>query len=85
MDGEGILGLEAACASLTEPGDKVLVLDDGIYGKGFGDFVTMYCGQVTYYSTPYDQAIKPEKLKVFLQENHDFKYATRGLFVIIVL
>ena len=25
LDGEGILGLEAACASLTEPGDRVLV------------------------------------------------------------
>ena len=42
LDGEGILGLEAACASLTEPGDKVLVVDNGIYGKGFADFVTMY-------------------------------------------
>ena len=26
LDGEGILGLEAACASLTEPGDKVLII-----------------------------------------------------------
>ena len=25
LGGEGILGLEAACASLTEPGDRVLV------------------------------------------------------------
>ena len=39
LDGEGILGLEAAIASMTEPGDKVLVLDNGIYGKGFADFV----------------------------------------------
>ncbi len=44
LDGEGILGLEAACASLTEPGDKVLVIDNGIYGKGFADFVSMYGG-----------------------------------------
>ena len=35
LDGEGILGLEAACASLTEPGDRVLVLDNGVFGKGF--------------------------------------------------
>ena len=27
LSGEGILGLEAACASLTEPGDRVLVID----------------------------------------------------------
>lgn len=33
LSGEGILGLEAACASLTEPGDRVLVLDNGIYGE----------------------------------------------------
>ena len=39
LSGEGILGLEAACASMTEPGDRVLVLDNGIYGKGFADFV----------------------------------------------
>lgn len=76
LDGEGILGLEAACASLTEPGDKVLVLDNGIYGKGFGDFVTMYGGEVTYYTTPYDEAITEEGLRGFLEKNHDFKYAT---------
>ena len=28
LGGEGILGLEAACASLTEPGDRVLVIDN---------------------------------------------------------
>ena len=76
LDGEGILGLEAACASLTEPGDKVLVLDNGIYGKGFGDFVTMYGGEVTYYTCPYDEAIEPEDLRAFLENNHNYKYAT---------
>lgn len=33
LGGEGILGLEAACASLTEPGDRVLVIDNGIFAK----------------------------------------------------
>ena len=32
LGGEGILGLEAACASLTEDGDRVLVIDNGIFG-----------------------------------------------------
>lgn len=76
LDGEGILGLEAACASLTEPGDKVLVLDNGIYGRGFADFVTMYGGEVTFFSTPYDEEISVENLQEFLVKNHDFKYAT---------
>lgn len=39
LDGEGILGLEAACAGLTEPGDRVLIIDNGVFGKGFADFV----------------------------------------------
>ena len=31
LNGEGILGLEAACASLTEKGDKVLIIDNGVF------------------------------------------------------
>ncbi len=76
LDGEGILGLEAACASMTEPGDQVLVIDNGIYGKGFADFVTMYGGEATYYTAPYDKPIDIQALELYLRENHDFKYAT---------
>ena len=60
LGGEGILGLEAACASLTEPGDRVLVLDNGIFGRGFGDFVSLYV----------------EALEKYLEQHHDYKYAT---------
>ena len=49
LSGEGILGLEAACASLTEKGDRVLVIDNGIFGRGFDDFVKMYGGEVVYF------------------------------------
>lgn len=76
LDGEGILGLEAACASLTEPGDKVLVLDNGIYGKGFADFVTMYGGIPELYTTDYLQTLDVDALETFLKEHHDYKYAT---------
>lgn len=76
LDGEGILGLEAACASLTEPGDKVLVLDNGIYGKGFADFVSMYGGVPKLYTVDDKNPIDPQALEAFLQENHDYKYAT---------
>lgn len=30
LSGEGILGLEAACASLTEKEDRVLVIENGV-------------------------------------------------------
>ena len=46
---EGILGLEASCASLTEYGDRALVIDNGIFGEDFGEFVTVYEGEATYF------------------------------------
>ena len=76
LSGEVILGLEAACASLTEPGDRVLVLDNGIYGRGFKDFALMYGGEGVYFSDDYSKAINVEKLREFLEVDHDFKYAT---------
>ena len=76
LSGEGILGLEAACASMTEPGDRVLVLDNGIYGAGFADFVSMYGGQPVLYTTDYLNEINVEELDAYLKEHHDFKYAT---------
>lgn len=76
LDGEGILGLEAACASLTEPGDKVLVLDNGIYGKGFADFVSMYGGKPELYTVDDKNPIDPVALEAWLTEHHDYKYAT---------
>ena len=76
LSGEGILGLEAACASLTEAGDRVLVLDNGIYGRGFNGFVEMYGGEGIYFSDDYNKSIDVNKLSEFLEKDHDFKYAT---------
>lgn len=76
LGGEGILGLEAACASLTEPGDRVLVLDNGVFGKGFADFVRMYGGKPVLYTVDYLHTMDVDALKVFLEQDHAFKYAT---------
>lgn len=76
LSGEGILGLEAACASLTEPGDRVLVIGNGIYGDGFADFVSMYGGEVVLYSKEYSKGIDIDELRKFLQKDSNFKYAT---------
>ena len=76
LGGEGILGLEAACASMTEPDDRVLVLDNGIYGKGFADFVSMYGGCPELYSRNYRETLDVPELENFLKEHHDYKYAT---------
>ena len=76
LSGEGILGLEAACASLTDKGDRVLVIDNGIYGEGFKDFVTMYGGEYVLFSSEYTKSIDIDELKAFLDEDSNFKYAT---------
>lgn len=74
--GEGILGLEAACASLTEPGDRVLVIDNGIFGEGFADFVKIYGGEAVIYSKDRTKSIDIEEFRAFLDKDSDFKYAT---------
>lgn len=76
LGGEGILGLEAACASLTEPGDRVLVIDNGVFGKGFADFVSLYGGEPILLTTDYRSPVDPEALRTFLKKDHNFKYAT---------
>lgn len=76
LSGEGILGLEAACASLTEPGDQVLVLDNGIFGKGFADFVRIYGGVPEIYHADYEQTLDVNSLADYLDTHHGYKYAT---------
>ena len=76
LAGEGILALEAACASLTEPGDRVLVLDNGIYGEGFKDFVSIYGGVPVVLSFDHRSGIPAEAVRAYLEKDSDFKYAT---------
>lgn len=76
MNGEGILGLEAACASLTEPGDRVLVLDNGVFGRGFADFISLYGGIPVLAEFDYRRPISQQELKDYLERDHQFKYAT---------
>lgn len=76
LNGEGILGLEAACASLIEPGDRVLCIDNGIFGKGFGDFAKIYGGDVTYFTCDYRREVDADALRSYLKENEEFKVAT---------
>lgn len=76
MCGEAILGLEAACASIIEPGDRVLCIDNGIFGKGFGDFARMYGAEVVYFQSDYRKGTDVDALEKFLKENGSFKMAT---------
>ena len=76
LGGEGMLGLDAACASLTEKGDRVLVIENGIFGEGFYDMVKAYGAEPVFFKSDRKRGISPEKLKEFLEEDSDFKFAT---------
>ena len=63
LGGEGILGLEAAIASLVSPGDDVLCLSNGLYGDGFADFVESYGGEATLVSAADEAALDLDGLR----------------------
>jgi pyridoxamine--pyruvate transaminase len=74
MQGEAILGLEAAAASLIRPGDKVLNLVSGVFGKWFQDFIEKFGGETIELSVPYNEAIDPEDVRRALQQNPGVKF-----------
>ncbi len=74
MQGEAILGLEAAAASLISPGDKVLNLVSGVFGKWFQDFIEKYGGETIELAVPYDEAIDPEHVRRMLSSTPGIKF-----------
>ncbi|WP_049983465.1 alanine--glyoxylate aminotransferase family protein [Halorubrum sp. BV1] len=68
LGGEGILGLEAAIASLVEPGTEVVCLSNGLYGDGFADFVESYGGEATLVSAAYDEPLPLDDLDAVLAD-----------------
>src|SRR5215216_1869641 len=69
MQGEAILGLEAAAAGLLSPGDKVLNLVSGVFGKWFEEFITRFGGETVELAVPYNEAIDPDDVRKALDAN----------------
>lgn len=76
MQAEAILGLEAAVASLLSPGDKVLNLVSGVFGKGMEDFIRAYGGDPVELSVPYNAAVDPDDVRRVLQTIPGIRYLT---------
>ena len=74
MQGEAILGLEAAAACLLSPGDKVLNLVSGVFGKWFELFIEKYGGETIELAVPYNEAIDPDTVRRTLEENPGIKF-----------
>ena len=76
MSGEGMVGLDSACASLTEPKDRVLIIENGLFGAGFADMVKPYGAEPVILSFDTKKGIDVEKVKEFLEKDSNFKFAT---------
>jgi aspartate aminotransferase-like enzyme len=71
MQGEAVLGLEASIACTVNPGDKVLILENGPFGKGFGEYVVNAGGIPVYFRGENNRALDAESVEAFLDNNRD--------------
>jgi len=69
MQGEPVLGLEAAAASLIGEDDTVLNLASGVYGKGFGYWAARYTSNMLEIEVPYNESIDPKSVEDMLKTN----------------
>ncbi len=76
MQGEAVVGLEAAVANILNPGDRVLVLDNGPYGAWFAIYVENHGGEVVRLKEDYTRAINPEKVNEKLEKEKKIKAVT---------
>jgi pyridoxamine--pyruvate transaminase len=66
MQGEAVLGLEAAARSLVRPGMPVLNLVSGVFGKGMGYWLADFGAQLHELEVPYDDAVDADDVDRFL-------------------
>jgi pyridoxamine--pyruvate transaminase len=66
MQGEAVLGLEAAARSLCTRGTPVLNLVSGVFGKGFGSWLSAIGAELHELEVPYDDAIDADAVAAYL-------------------
>jgi pyridoxamine---pyruvate transaminase len=69
MQGEAVLGLEAAARALVRPGMTALNLVSGVYAKWFGVWLAEYGANLVEVEVPYDEAIPVEAVAQALEDH----------------
>ena len=69
MQGEAVLGLEAAARGLVQPGTKVLNLVQGVFGKGMGYWLKDFGAELHELEVPYNDAVDPAEVERYLDEH----------------
>ena len=68
MQGEAVLGLEAAARGLVQPGTKVLNLVQGVFGKGMGYWLKDFGAELHELEVAYNDAVDPADVERYLDE-----------------
>lgn len=73
MQGEAVLGLEAAARAVVSPGMPVLNLVSGVFGKGMGYWLTAIGAELHELEVPYDEAIDPAAVDAYLTAHPEIR------------
>lgn len=73
MQGEAVLGLEAAARSLVRPDMPVLNLVSGIFGKGMGYWLRDFGARVHEIEVPYNEVVHPAEVDAFLDAHPEIE------------
>jgi pyridoxamine--pyruvate transaminase len=74
MQGEAILGLEAAAACCFQEGDTVLNLVSGPYGAGYQGYIERYGARSIEVRVPYNAAIDPDDVERALRAHPEVRF-----------
>ncbi|MDA8389943.1 MAG: alanine--glyoxylate aminotransferase family protein [Gammaproteobacteria bacterium] len=69
----GSAGMEASLANLVEPGDKVIVCRNGVFGARMADIVGRIGGTPVLVDNAFGEAVDPDKLADALKRHPDTK------------
>lgn len=73
VSGPGSVGMETCFVNLVEPGDRIAVCVNGVFGQRMVENVKRSGGIPFVLETVWGQAVQPSRLRAFLQEHHEIK------------
>ncbi len=69
MQGEAVLGLEAAARAVVSPGMPVLNLVSGVFGKGMGYWLDAIGAELHELEVPYDESVTAAAVDAYLTQH----------------
>ena len=76
MQGEAVLGLEAAARALVKPGTPVLNLVQGVFGKGMGYWLKDFGAELHELEVAYNDAVDPADVEQYLESHPEIELVT---------